>query len=55
MLLRHTLHDTKLGRQIRIDLGLAQLEAGTNNPVLENTGENLDYIQDRWIMGIHRL
>jgi hypothetical protein len=54
MLLRHTLHDTELGRQIRIDLAWVQLEAGTSHPVLENTHENLDYVQDGWVMGIRR-
>ena len=54
MLLRHTLHDTELGRQIRIDLAWVQLEAGTNSPVLEHAHTNLDYVQDGWIMGIRR-
>ena len=54
MLLRHTLHDTELGRQIRIDLAWVQLEAGTSFPVLENTQTDLDYVQDGWLMGIRR-
>ena len=46
MLLRHTLHDTELGRQIRIDLVWVQLEDGTYSPLLENTQTNFDYAQD---------
>jgi hypothetical protein len=54
MLLHHTLHDTELGRQIRIDLAWVQLEGGTIHPALENTQENLECMQDGWIMGIRR-
>jgi hypothetical protein len=31
-----------------------QLEAGTGTSILDNTRENLDYVQDGWVMGIRR-
>ena len=54
MLRRHILHQTELGRQILIDLAWIQQEAGTSQPILENTHIDLDYIEDGWILGIRR-
>jgi hypothetical protein len=54
LLLRHLLHNTELGKQIRIDLAWIQLEAGISHHILENTQLELDYIQDGWIIGIRR-
>jgi hypothetical protein len=54
LLRRHTLHNTEIGKQIRIDIAWIQLEAGTSTPVLENTQSALDYVQDGWVIGIHR-
>jgi hypothetical protein len=54
MLLQHALHQTELGQQIDIDMAWVQLKADTSMPILENTQENLDYIQDGWVMGIRR-
>jgi hypothetical protein len=52
MLLRHTLHNTELGRQITIDLAWVQLKAGTASPILEHTNTVLNYVQDGWVVGI---
>jgi hypothetical protein len=49
-----TLHNTGLGRQIDINMAWVQLEAGIGTLILDNTQENLDYVQDSWVMGIHR-
>ena len=51
---RHILHQTELGREIVIDLAWIQQEAGTSQPILENTHIDLDYIEDGWILGIRR-
>jgi hypothetical protein len=52
LLLRHTLYQTKLGKQIRINLAWIHLEAGISVPILTNTQTNLDYVQDGWVLGI---
>ena len=50
----HTLHQTELGKQIRIDLTWIQQEAGISNPILECTQDNIDCVQDGWISSICR-
>jgi hypothetical protein len=54
LLLRHILHQTELGKQIRIDLAWIQLEAGVSTAILTNTQNDLDYVQDGWVLGIRR-
>jgi hypothetical protein len=48
------LHQTELGKQIRIDIAWIQQEAGTSAGILDDTQTDLDYIKDGWVMGIHR-
>jgi hypothetical protein len=54
LLLRHTMHQTELGKQIRIDIAWVQLEAGTSAAIFEETQTDLDYLQDGWVPGIRR-
>jgi hypothetical protein len=53
-LLRHILHNTELGKQMRIDIRWIQQEAGTSATILEETDINLDYLEDGWVVGIRR-
>jgi hypothetical protein len=54
LLLRHILHNTEIGKQIRIDIAWIQLEAGTSAAIFEDTQTDLDYLQDGWVPGIRR-
>jgi hypothetical protein len=55
LLRRRLLHHTEPGRgQIRIDIERIQQEAGTSQPILENTQNDLGYVKDGWVLGIRR-
>jgi hypothetical protein len=54
LLLRHILHNTEIGKQIRIDIAWIQLEAGASAAIFEDTQTGLDYLQDGWVPGIRR-